>query len=267
MKLNINLERKHRYLIQSLLAGVFIYAVTQKLVPLEYWQIGLILMVLVITGAYFSHYPNVNKENLLISILMPTGVLSGALLSLHFFPNLGFLFKIFVILFFSGMYYLVSLSDNIFLVVHDREEVIPLYRVAVTWSQILQVVVAIPLFAGIFKINSTAFLQCFAVAIISFLFTYYQLWIYQFDQDAKKTGIGEILFLCFSAFFLTYALSFAVSFFPSEAFLRASFLSSILLFILSYISGYLKNEISRKMVMGYLIIVLIFLAILLIFIP
>jgi len=263
----INLERKHKYLIQSLLAGVFIYAVTQKLIPLEYWQVGLILMALVVSGAYFSHYPNINKENFLVSILMPAGVLSGALLSLHFFPNLGFLFKIFVIFFFSGMYYIVSLSDNIFLVVHDREEAIPLYRVAVTWSQILQVVVAIPLFAGIFKINTNAFVQCFLISVISFLFTYYQLWIYQFDQDAKRTGIGEILFLCFSSFFLTYATSFAVSFFPTEAFLRASFSSSVLLFILSYISGYLKNEISRKMVMGYLIIVIISLAILLIFMP
>ncbi len=267
MKIKVDLERKHKYLIQSLLACVFIYIVTQKVIPISKFYTELLLIFLVVSGSYVSHYPNIHKENFFISILMPVGVLSGAILSLHFFPNLGFAFQLMVIAFFGFVYYLVSLSDNIFLVVHDREEIIPLYRVAVTWSQILQVVVAIPLFAGIFKMNSTAFIQCFLISFISLLFTYYQLWIYKFDKDAKNTGVGEILYLSFSAFFIMFATSFAVSFFPTEAFLRASFSSSVLLFVLSYISGYLKNEISRKMVIGYLAIILLFLFTLLIFIP
>ena len=267
MKIKLDLERKHKYLIQSLLSCVFIYIVTQDIIPLSKWYVGIFMVLLVVSGSYVSHYPNIHKENFLVSIIMPMGVLSGALLSLHFFPNLGFVFKLLVVAFFGFVYYLISLSDNIFLVVHDRAEAIPLYRVAVTWSQILQVVVAIPLFAGIFKINTTAFVQCFLVSFVASLCTYYQLWIYQFDQDAKRTGVGEIIFLSFSAFFFMYTASFAVSFFPTEAFLRASFSSSVLLFILSYISGHLKNEISRKMVAGYLVIVLVFLITLLVFTP
>jgi hypothetical protein len=267
MKIKLDLERKHKYLIQSLLVCIFIYVVSQNVIPLSKLYIGVLLTLLVVSGSYISHYPNIHKGNFLISILMPAGVLSGAILSLHFFPNLGFWFQLMVIAFFGSMYYLVSLSDNIFLVVHDREEVIPLYRVAVTWSQILQVVVAIPLFAGIFKMNSTAFVQSFLISFITFLFTYYQLWIYKFDKDAKNTGVGETLYLSFSAFFIMFATSFAVSFFPTEAFLRASFSSSVLLFTLSYISAYLKNEISRKMIVGYLIIILVFLFTLLVFVP
>ncbi|NMB91560.1 hypothetical protein GYA37_01780 [candidate division WWE3 bacterium] len=265
MKIRLELERKHKYLIQSLLSCVFIYITTQNVVSLTKWHIGVLMVILVVSGSYVSHYPNIHKENFLVSVLMPLGVLSGALLSLHFFPNLSFIFKLLVIAFFGFVYYLVSLSDNIFLVVHDREETIPLYRVAVTWSQILQVVVAIPLFAGIFKINTNAFVQCFLVSFFSFLCAYYQLWIYQFDQDAKRTGVGEILFLSFSTFFFMYVTTFAVSFFPTEAFLRASFSSSVLLFALSYISGHLKNEISRKMIVGYLVIILVSLITLLVF--
>lgn len=267
MKIKFDIERKHKYLIQSVLASVFVYAVVQKFLPLGFWQVALVLLALVISGDFISHYPNVHRGNFLMSVLMPLGVVTGALLSLHFFPNLSMPFKLFVIAFFGGMYYLVSLVDNIFLVVHDREEMIPLYRVAVTWSQILQVVVAIPIFAGIFKLNASGFSQAFLVAFISFLFAYYQLWIYQFDSDAKKTGVGEILYLCFAAFFLVYSASFAVSFFPAEAFLRAMFVSSILLFVLTYISAYLKNEITRRIVLGYLVISLIFLFILLFFTP
>lgn len=267
MKLKLNIERKQRYLIQSVLSSVFVLVVAQKYLNLAFWQVALIALVLVISGSLVSHYPNIKKENLLTSILMPLGVLSGALLSLHFFPNLGLPFKLIVITFFGLMYYLVLLADNIFLVVHDREEVIPLYRVAVTWSQILQVVVAIPLFAGIFKIGTTSFLQSFIISVIAFLFTYYQLRIYQFDADAKRTGVGEELYLCFTSFFFIFSTSFAVSFFPGEAFLRALFAASVLMFLLSYISGYLKNEITRKMVIGYFAIMLVFLAFLLVFIP
>ena len=261
----IEVEKKSRYLVLSVLAVLFIYVVSQKQVRLNFWQISTLLMILVVSGDWISNYPAINRKNFLVSILMPLGVLIGALLSLSYFPNLGLPFKIFVIFFFGFLYYLVLLVDNIFLVVHDRTEIIPLYRVAVTWSQILQVVVAIPLFAGIFKINASTFVQSFLVALISFTFTYYQLWIYQFDSDAKNTGTGEMYYLSFFTAFIIYTVSFAISFFAAKAFLRALFASSVLLFLLSYISGYLKNEISRKMLLGYLIIILVFIGLILFF--
>lgn len=262
---NVEIEKKTRYLILSVVAALFIYVVSQRQFRFSFWQEIVLLVALVVSGDWISNYPAINRKNFLVSILMPFGVLCGALLSLNYFPNLGFPFKIFVIAFFGGLYYLVLLVDNIFLVVHDRTEVIPLYRVAVTWSQILQIIVAIPLFAGIFKIDTTAFIQSLLVAFVSFLFTYYQLWIYQFDSDAKNTKVGEMYYLSSFSAFIVYATSFAVSFFASKAFLRALFVSSVLLFLLTYISGYLKNEISRKMILGYLIIVLVFLALLIFF--
>ena len=141
-KIHFELEKKNRYLIQSFLVGVFIYVFTQGVINVSFPTLGMFSLILVSTGVLVTHYPGVTRGNFLYSILMPLGVLAGAILSLHFYPNLGNVFKILVILFFSGLYYLVSLSDNVFLVVYDREEIIPLYRVAVTWSQILQAVVA-----------------------------------------------------------------------------------------------------------------------------
>ncbi len=265
--LKTGLEKKHKYLIQSLLIAIFTYLVTQDVINLGLFGVIISAFLLVISGALVSHYPGINKRNFFMSIIMPLGVLGGALLSLKFYPNLGTAFKVFVIVFFAGIYYLVSLADNVFLVVHDREEIIPLYRVAVTWSQILQVIVAIPLFAGIYKLNTNAFVQSFCVSIISFLFTYYQLKIYQFEPDAKNTGVGEILYLCIFSFFIIFSTSVSVSFYPSEAFLRSLFVSSVLLFLLTYISAYLKNEITRKMILGYLFISSIFFFFLIFFTP
>ncbi|HOD01099.1 MAG TPA: hypothetical protein PKH50_00045 [bacterium] len=266
-KIHLELEKKNKYLIQSFLVAVFIYIFTQGVLDVDPLILALLSVVLVTTGVLISHYPGVTRENFLYSILMPLGVLGGAILSLHFYPNLGNVFKIMVIFFFAGVYYLVSLADNIFLVVQDREETIPLYRVAVTWSQILQVIVAIPLFSGIFKINVSPYVQSIIVAVISFLFTYYQLWIYRFEPDAKKIGVGERFYLCFLSLFFIFTSSLVVSFFPSEDFLRALFVSSVLLFLLNYVSAHLKNEISKGMITGYIAIVLVFLSFLLFFAP
>ena len=266
-KIHFELEKKNRYLIQSFLVGVFIYVFTQGVINVSFPTLVMFSLILVSTGVLVTHYPGVTRGNFLYSILMPLGVLSGAILSLHFYPNLGNVFKILVILFFSGLYYLVSLSDNVFLVVYDREEIIPLYRVAVTWSQILQAIVAIPIFSGVFKINTYPYVQSLIAALISFLFTYYQLWVYRFEPDAKKVGAGERFYLCFLSSFFIFSSSLAVSFFPSEDFLRALFISSVLLFILNYVSAHLKNEISRGMVVGYLVIVFVFLFFLLFFSP
>ena len=103
----IEVEKKSRYLILSTLAVLFIYVVSQKQVRLSFSQISVILLVLVVSGDWISNYPAINAKNFLVSILMPLSVLVGALLSLNYFPNLGLPFKIFVILFFGFLYYLI----------------------------------------------------------------------------------------------------------------------------------------------------------------
>ncbi len=263
----LELAKKNKYFIQSILVGIFIYIVTQNIIDLDPIQLLLLSFILVVSGSLISHSTGITKENFIYSIIMPLGVISGGILSLKFYPNLGSVFKIFVVMFFSGIYYFVSLADNIFLVVSDREEIIPLYRVAVTWSQILQVIVAIPLFAGIFKLNIITFSHSLIISSISFLFTYYQLWVYRFEPDAKKIEIGERFYICFLSFFIMFVTSLGVSFFPSEDFLRALFTSSVLLFVLNYISAHLKNEITRRIIIRHLLITVVFLILLIFFKP
>ncbi len=263
----LELAKRNKYLIQSVLVGIFIYITTQNLVDLNGVELAFLSLILVVSGSLISHSTGITKGNFIYSIIMPLGVVSGGILSLKFYPNLGSVFKLFVVAFFSGVYYLVSLADNIFLVVNDREEIIPLYRVAVTWSQILQIIVAIPLFAGIFKLNIVTFTHSLIISSISFLFTYYQLWVYRFEPDAKKVGAGERFYICFLSFFIVFITSLGVSFFPSEDFLRALFTSSVLLFVLNYISAHLKNEISRGIIIRHLLITFVFIILLLFFKP
>lgn len=267
MRLKFELQKKHRYLIQALLATAFIYLVSQEILSLSLSNLIITSLLIVVIGTFIIHYPNISPKNLPFIILMPISILSGSVLFLYFFPNLGLPFKLVAVASFGVLYYLVSLMDNIFLVIQDREEVIPLYRVATVWSEILQIVVAIPLFAGVFKLNVVTFTQALVVGTVTFFYSQYQLWSLQFDESAKKPTKGESLYLASISTFLVTVPSIALSFMPTESFLRALFTASILMFALTYITSYLKNEITFKLILRYLVIILVFFLLLIFFTP
>jgi hypothetical protein len=261
------IQKKHKYLFQSFLVTIFLYLFASGRIGFEVWYSALIVVALVIFGTLITQYPNIDLKNVLFIILMPSSLITGALLFLNFFPNLGSIFKFIAIISFGISYYFVSLVDNVFLVVQDREEVIPLYRVATAWSQIIQVVVAIPLFSGIFKLNVNGVAQSILIGIVSFLYVVYQIWASRYDKDAKNTGVGETILLATLGLFLVAAASITVSFIPAEAFLRALLISAVLMFVLSYVASYLRNDITKKIMLQFVLIFVIFFLLILVFTP
>jgi hypothetical protein len=159
----------------------------------------------------------------------------------------------------------VLAADNVFLVVHDRGELIPLYRAAVTWSLILIVIIAIPLFSGLFKLPFNPFFHVVAATISAFLFSMYQIWISKYDDDAKGMGVGEAILISFKVSFMVLTALITTMFIPSESFLRAIFVASALMFGLNYANSYLKNTTSKTMLAEYFFISLIFLFLLILF--
>ncbi|HNS71161.1 MAG TPA: hypothetical protein PKK07_00375 [bacterium] len=263
----LKIQKKHKYFLQSLFVAVFLYLYTAGRLHLDVYTAGGLVVFIVLFGTFITQYPNIDLKNIFYTIINPLSLLSGSLLFFHFFPNLSFIIKMTALIFFAGFYYLVSLVDNIFLVVEDREESIPLYRAATAWAQIIQVVVAIPLFSGIFKIDTNCLVQNTMIGIISSLYVVYQLWVSRFDSDSKKSGIGESFLLSSMTFFLTFSIGTAISFIPTEAFLRALLISLVLMFSLTYISSYLKNDINNKMMTQFTFIFLLFLGIVIFFTP
>jgi len=261
------IQKKHKYLFQSAIVTVFLYLFSIGKIHFDVWYLLLIVIALVIFGTLITQYPNIDLKNVLYIILMPLSLIIGALLFLNFFPNLGFVFKLAAIISFGISYYFVSLVDNVFLVVQGREEVIPLYRVATAWSQIIQVVVAIPLFSGIFKLSVNGVIQGVLIGIVSFFYVVYQIWASRYDKDAKNTGVGETVLLSTLGLFLVSAASITVSFIPAEAFLRALLISAVLMFVLSYIASYLRNDINKKMMIQFVFIFVVFFLLILVFTP
>jgi hypothetical protein len=267
LPVKFKIEKRHRYLFQSILATSFLFLFSTGRINVQPGYMVAIVLSLVIFGTLLTHFPNINLKNAFYVLLMPVSLLTGALLFLYYFPNLGNIFKLVAVFSFGVFYYFVSLVDNVFLVVEGREEVIPLYSVATAWSQVIQVIVAIPLFSGIFKLDTSGIVQSIFVGITGFLFVVYQIWASRYDKEAKNTGVGESILLSVLGLFLVFSFSVAVSFFPSEAFLRALLISAVLMFVLNYVASYLRNDINRKMIVEFILIFSIFLGVILFFTP
>lgn len=260
-------EKKYRFTIHAVFYAAILYFQSAGYIPLE--NFGLCFAMLGVTSfsVLLVHYPNVTYKNIFMAVLLPMNLALGGTFSLLLFPNISFAFRAAAIIAFSLLDYIILLIDNVFLVIEDREELIPLYRVAVTWSLILQIIVLIPLVASVYKFNINSFYQAGIVALLSFFYSLYQIWVTRYDKDAKNAGIVEKIFLSFIVFFLVFAGVIGVSFIPSEPFLKALFTSSVAMFGLSYVSAYLKNEINKIFIFQYSFITVFFLILMLVFRP
>ena len=184
-------------------------------------------------------------------MLMPLHLVAGGILSLIFFPNLGQPVKLLFIVFIGMGFYLVSLISNVFMVVQERSELIPLYRVAVTWGQIMMVVVTIPFYAGVFKLPINSVYQILITSVSAFLFCIYLVWILRYDSETKKVRGAEYVLFSVIVSFMVFAGGISASFLPTESFLRALFVSTVLMLGLSYLYGHLRNNISKKILAEY----------------
>ncbi|HBY10045.1 hypothetical protein A2473_03795 [candidate division WWE3 bacterium RIFOXYC2_FULL_42_13] len=260
-------EKKYRFATHAVFYATILYAHNSGFIPLENLWLYFTMLFVTSASVILVHYPNVTYKNIFMAVLLPMNLALGGTLSLLLFPNISLLFRFAAIIVFSLLDYIILLIDNIFLVIEGREELIPLYRVAVTWSLILQIIVFIPFVAAIYKFNVNSYYHAAVVAVAAFFYSLYQIWVTRYDKDAKNVGVVERIFLSFIVFFLVFAGVIGVSFVPSEPFLKALFTASVAMFGLSYVSAYLKNEINKKFIFQYAFITVFFLVLMMIFRP
>lgn len=204
---------------------------------------------------------------LLFSHLLPAHLIIGFVLSVYYFPNLALPILLLGYLAFGVLNYIVFLVNNIFLVIKEKGSLIPLYSVAITWVQILIIVIAIPFYSGVYKLPLNILVQGLLVLVSSSLFYAYTIWGMMFDPDIKKTDIKEKIVIIIYFAFITYITGLAVSFIPTETFLKAMFIVMVNMFSIAYIYAHYKNRITTRLLLEYGVICLIFFLLLLIFRP
>jgi hypothetical protein len=191
--LNLKIEKKHKYFIYAFLLGLFVFLFSYG--NEDYKSAFAALAIFVsIFGVFFTQYPNVRLTNILVHLILPFHLTVGVLMSLIYFPNLSLLLRFGFICFYIFSLYILSLVNNVFLVVEDRRESIPLFRVALTWIQILIVLIAIPFFAGIFKLEINSLFQNIIVGFSSALFVSYLFWVFSMEKGTSKREIVAAVF-------------------------------------------------------------------------
>ena len=250
--------KKLRYVIQSGLVLILVSLYASRLVVFSPVAYFLIAFVIVAAGLLLLHLRNLTVKNFISAAILPITLLISAFFFYKYYQSLGTLLKVISVIYFGVMYYLISLVDNILLVVHSRDESIPLYRVAVSWSQILEILVALPLISSIYRMDLPNLWHLFYLLLITLVLVLYQLWVLNFDPDSKNPGVGEAIFLICLSLFFVMSSHLAVAFMAGEEFLRGLFMCSVILFALNYMISYLKNEINKKFIIQYFSIMIVF---------
>ncbi len=199
--------------------------------------------------------------------LTPFFLCLGVLFFYLYYPNLSLTIKIFAGLFYVGLLYTLLLLNNVLLVVKGREDIIPVYRVATGWVQIVLLSVAITVFTGLHRLPVQPLLQTLAVSLVAFFFYTYSLWVYSFEKEIRKVKALESIVITASLAIFTGWTSFTTLFFSGETFLRGLFIASVFLLGLGYLQLYLKNSLSKKTLWDYIALILVFFVVLVLFKP
>lgn len=255
-------NRRVNFLLCSTAVAAFLFSShwfpAQAQAKLTYLIISVLLTLVFTFWVLGMKKPS--KDWLFFSVL-PAHFALGAALSFLGFPNLSMLFRVAITGVLVVLYYACLLVLNIFVVVREKGKAIPLYRVAVIWTQILIIVVAVPMYSGIFKLDINPALETLSVAVSSFFLTLFYLWALALEEE--KTNFS----LAFLASFWILLLAISISFLPFEAFFRALFLSSILLFGIGYVHNIVKHTLTQRILNEYILITLAFLFLGLLFVP
>ncbi len=261
-------DKKIRYILYSLLMFFLFLGVGDSIMYDRTASLGLaVLFFASVLGSYITQYPSSSRYSGIIISVLPLSLTVGTYLTLFHFPNLSTPFRIAGLSAVAVLYYLISLVNNILLVIEEKEETIPLYRVAVTWGQIILIIISIPLFTGIYKFSQGPLVHSFFAFILTIVLTGYFLWSLSFDRRVRYLSFLDKAVNILLSAFIVFTFSIAVSFIPSEPFLRALFSSSVLLFNLNYLDAYMKNRINKTLIYTYGVIFFIFLFFILVFSP
>lgn len=266
---NLRANKKVKYIALSLLFVALLFFISGFITDeslLFYFVFGFIMFTLL--GLLLTQFVVKLKTSYVIflSILL-IHLVVGIIASLFYFPNLGLIVKGAAYVAAGVLFYTILLVNNVFVVIEEKGSLIPLYSVAVTWAQVLVIIISIPYFSGIYKIPTNLIVQNILILISVFLFCFYMIWSVSYDPNIKKTSIYEKISIAGILSFVTLLASVSVSFISAESFLRALFVSSVLMFDLAYIIGHYKNRLKKRMFIEYGAIAALFFILLVVFRP
>jgi hypothetical protein len=254
VKKAFTLSTKAKFLLLSGVNTVLLFII--YLLPLSYFYfLSATCVSAVMIGNYVFNSYNISRKNFITVQILPVLLTISVLSGIYFYQSLSIYLKTFFVVASGVLLYITLLTNNIILVVKDREEPIPLYRVSLAWSQIVSIIVSIPLFTSLYKLNMYPGPIVLLVFLIVFALTYYNLWVLKIDIDVIEITTVEKTLQSSLVAWLVSLVAISVSFLSSEDFLRSVLQSLVFLGCLGYLQNYYKNIVNKRILLVYLALI------------
>jgi len=214
-----------------------------------FWLSGFLLALLVLGAVYFLFSSQLSSlpEILTVAILPCFLALSFSWFA-PLLPESSF-WRPILLLFFTTGYYLVLLTENLF-VVSFRYKTVPLYRTAFVTGFALSLLVGFLLFSAIFSLKFAALINSFLTGGVGFLLFYHLFWSTIIAESEKK----DIKIYALTAAVLIAQMGLVVSFWPLGSTLAALYLVSWLYVLGGTFQAHLRGRLFAKTAREYVAI-------------
>ncbi len=214
-----------------------------------FWLSGLILAILVFLVVYFLFSSQlVSQKEILTMAILPCFL---ALSFSWFAPLLpeSFYWRPVLLLIFTAGYYLVLLTENLFVVSHQFKTV-PLYRTALVTSFAFTLLVGFLLFSAIFSLKFSFLINSSLVGTVSFFLFYHLFWSVIIAEPEKKDFVPYTMI----ASLLMAQMAMVVSFWPVNSGQAALYLVSWLYVLGGVLQSHLRGRLFSKTLREYVLI-------------
>lgn len=223
---------------------------------LGYLLVWLVLIPLIFT---LTLRFGVTRQNWLAVAALPTVLGAGIFLTPYYFQLLRWQFLLFYAVFAGGLFYLLLLSTNIFLVVTEKGSSIPLLRPAKTVNFLITVVATFIFYTLIYKIPLPFYLQAILGFLATLIVTGQYWWGQQLEKAVKGSYGSETLLIGL----IVLEAALALSFIYLDAYFRSLVLTTTFYTALGIFQAIVEHQ-QLKRVVGEHILVALAVALLLI---
>jgi len=213
-----------------------------------FWLSSLGLAALVFLVVYFLFSANLGWSEILVVAILPTFLVISFSWFAPLLPGSFFWRLVFLSLFAAG-YYLVLLTENLF-VVSWRFKTVPLYRTAFVTSFAFTLLAGFFLFSTLFSLKFSFLLNGLLAGVISFFLFYHLFWSAIIAEAEKK----DFRLYALVASLLVAQLALVISFWPLQSGRAALYLVSWLYVLGGTFQAQLRQRLFARTLREYLII-------------
>lgn len=255
------MSKRQKYVFTSLLLAIGLYST--QLVPIDNFYRYLAIFGLFIVSYFVSAWALFSDmKGVEWAVLVPfPGFYAVSVALFYYLLPESIISLVFIFLLFGIGTYSLLLISNIFSVAAIK--MIPLYRAALAWSFIMQLITSLFFYNSIFSFRFPFFVNAILVFLVSFPIVLHGLWVVKLEAVVSKQIINYSLTVAF----ILAQLAAALSFWPATVWIASISLVTGMYVFLGLLQHHLQDRLFRSTFKEYIFIGVAVLIVMMVFTP